>query len=71
MLKVLVVDDDENILKLIKMRLEVEGYKVETASNAEAALDREGRDIRCRSSGLQARGQERHCADDGPLSAQS
>jgi two-component system, NtrC family, response regulator GlrR len=39
MLKVLVVDDDENILKLIKMRLEVEGYKVETASNAEAALE--------------------------------
>ena len=40
MLKVLVVDDDENILKLIKMRLEVEGYSVETASSAEAALAR-------------------------------
>lgn len=38
-LKVLVVDDDETILKLIKMRLEVEGYGVETASSAEAALE--------------------------------
>jgi two-component system response regulator GlrR len=39
MLKVLVVDDDETILKLIKMRLEVEGYGVETASSAEVALE--------------------------------
>jgi two-component system response regulator GlrR len=39
MLKVLVVDDDENILKLIKMRLEVEGYSVATAPSAEAALE--------------------------------
>ena len=38
MSKVLVVDDDETILKLIKMRLEVEGYTVGTASSAEAAL---------------------------------
>jgi DNA-binding response OmpR family regulator len=37
--KVLVVDDDETILKLIKMRLEVEGYVVGTASSAEAALE--------------------------------
>jgi two-component system response regulator GlrR len=37
--KVLVVDDDETILKLIKMRLEVEGYGVETAATAEAALE--------------------------------
>jgi two-component system response regulator GlrR len=39
MSKVLVVDDDENILKLIKMRLEVEGYAVDTALSAEAALE--------------------------------
>ena len=39
MLKVLVVDDDETILKLIKMRLEVEGYNAVTASSAEAALE--------------------------------
>jgi two-component system, NtrC family, response regulator GlrR len=39
MLKVLVVDDDENILKLIKMRLEVEGYSAATAPSAEAALE--------------------------------
>jgi two-component system response regulator GlrR len=39
MLKVLVVDDDENILKLIKMRLEVEGYSAATAPGAEAALE--------------------------------
>ena len=39
MLRVLVVDDDENILKLIKMRLEMEGYGAVTASNAEAALE--------------------------------
>jgi len=39
MLKVLVVDDDETILKLIKMRLEVEGYGAVTASSAEAALE--------------------------------
>jgi len=39
MISVLVVDDDETILKLIKMRLDVEGYGVETASSAEAALE--------------------------------
>jgi two-component system response regulator GlrR len=36
--KILVVDDDEVILKLIKMRLQVEGYEVTTAPNAEVAL---------------------------------
>ncbi len=40
MLKVLAVDDDETILKLIKMKLEVEGYGVVTASSADAALER-------------------------------
>jgi len=36
--KILVVDDDDTILKLIKMRLEVEGYDVTTAPSAGAAL---------------------------------
>lgn len=34
---ILVVDDDPNILKLIKMRLEAEGYQVTTASEAAKA----------------------------------
>jgi two-component system response regulator GlrR len=38
MIKILVVDDDETILKLIRMRLEVEGYQVTTAPSAEKAL---------------------------------
>lgn len=37
MLKILVVDDDETILKLVRMRLEVEGYEVTSAPSAEAA----------------------------------
>jgi two-component system response regulator GlrR len=36
--KILVVDDDVNILKVIKFRLEAEGYQVTTAGKAEAAL---------------------------------
>jgi two-component system response regulator GlrR len=36
--KILVVDDDETILKLIKMRLQVEGYEVTTAPSAEGAF---------------------------------
>jgi two-component system response regulator GlrR len=36
--RILVVDDDETILKLIKMRLEVEGYEVTTAPSAEVAF---------------------------------
>jgi two-component system, NtrC family, response regulator GlrR len=36
--KILVVDDDANILKLIRMRLEVEGYEVATATSAEKAV---------------------------------
>ena len=31
--RLLVVDDDLNILKVLKMRLESEGYQVETASD--------------------------------------
>ena len=37
--KILVVDDDTNILKVIKMRLEAEGYQVSTAGKAKTALD--------------------------------
>ena len=37
--KLLVVDDDLNILKMLKMRLESEGYQVETASEIEAAKE--------------------------------
>jgi two-component system response regulator GlrR len=36
--KILVVDDDINILKVIKMRLEAEGYRVTTAGKAKTAL---------------------------------
>jgi two-component system response regulator GlrR len=36
--KILVVDDDDNILKVIKMRLEAEGYQVTTAGEAKTAL---------------------------------
>ncbi|MBW2450081.1 MAG: sigma-54-dependent Fis family transcriptional regulator [Deltaproteobacteria bacterium] len=36
--KILVVDDDINVLKVIKMRLEAEGYLVTTAGEAKTAL---------------------------------
>jgi two-component system response regulator GlrR len=36
--KVLVVDDDLNLLKIMRMRLEAEGYQIDTASDAEQAL---------------------------------
>ena len=35
--KILVVDDDANILKVVKMRLEAEGYQVTTAAEANTA----------------------------------
>ena len=37
--RLLVVDDDLNILKMLKMRLESAGYQVQTASEIEAAKD--------------------------------
>ena len=37
-INILVVDDDKNILKVIKMRLEAHGYSVVTAENTEDAL---------------------------------
>ena len=33
--RILVVDDDRNVLKVIRMRLEAEGFKIVTASNGE------------------------------------
>jgi DNA-binding NtrC family response regulator len=38
--RILVVDDDPRILELLQMRLEGEGYRVETAGDGEAALER-------------------------------
>lgn len=38
MARILVVDDDDTILRLIRMRLEVEGYEVTTAPSAEGAF---------------------------------
>jgi two-component system response regulator GlrR len=40
--KILVVDDDRNILKVIKLRLEAENYQVVTASDAADALAKAG-----------------------------
>lgn len=37
--RVLVVDDDQDILELLKYNLEKEGYEVETASNGMVAVD--------------------------------
>ena len=38
--RILVVDDDQNILKVIRMRLEAEGFHVVTSKNSEEALKR-------------------------------
>lgn len=38
MAKILVVDDDKNILKVIKMRLEADGYQTESVYNSSNAL---------------------------------
>ena len=35
---ILIVDDDKNILEILKLRLEAEGYKVTAVSEAEDAL---------------------------------
>ena len=40
--RILIVDDDENILKLIRMKLEVEGYEAETAGSIGEAARRCG-----------------------------
>lgn len=38
--KILVVDDEPDFLEMIKMRLEVSGYQVITASNGQEALNK-------------------------------
>jgi DNA-binding response OmpR family regulator len=38
-MKILIVDDDQNILRLYKEELEEEGYAVVTASNGQEALE--------------------------------
>ena len=37
--KVLVVDDEQDLLEILKFNLETEGYEVQTATSAEEALD--------------------------------
>jgi DNA-binding response OmpR family regulator len=39
-MKILIVDDDQNILRLYKEELEEEGYSVITASNGKEALEK-------------------------------
>jgi len=40
--KILVVDDEQNIIKVLQARLEAEGYEVVTASDGEEALQKVG-----------------------------
>jgi DNA-binding response OmpR family regulator len=42
--RVLVVDDDPQVLKLLRVNFELEGYDVLTATNGEEALELVGRD---------------------------
>lgn len=37
--KILIIDDEEMILKMLKNNLEIEGYQVFTASSAKGALN--------------------------------
>lgn len=39
MSRILLVDDDVSLLKLMSMRLRSQGYEVDTADSAEGALD--------------------------------
>ena len=39
-MKILIVDDDQNILRLYKEELEEEGYTIVTASNGHEAIER-------------------------------
>ena len=40
MQKILLVDDDRSLLKLLSIRLKSSGYEIETAENAQQALSR-------------------------------
>lgn len=42
--RVLVVDDDPQVLKLLRVNFELEGYEVMSATNGEEALELVGRD---------------------------
>ena len=37
-IKILAVDDEEDLCEILKFNLEIEGYEVDTASSAEEAL---------------------------------
>jgi DNA-binding NtrC family response regulator len=41
--RILIVDDDENIITVFQVNLEKNGYKVETAKNGAEALEKTGR----------------------------
>lgn len=45
MFKILVVDDEQNIRNLLKLRLSAEGYEIITASNGQSALDAFYKDV--------------------------
>ena len=38
--KILIVDDEQSILDMLKLQLEFEGYTIYVASNAKEALDK-------------------------------
>ncbi|MBQ5839097.1 MAG: response regulator transcription factor, partial [Bacteroidaceae bacterium] len=40
-MKLLVVDDEQDLQEILKYILEIEGYEVDTASSAEEALDKD------------------------------
>ena len=39
--RILVVDDEQDLLEILKFNLETEGYWVETAASAEEALEKD------------------------------
>ena len=43
--QVLVVDDEEDILELVRLNLSKEGYRAECATTGEAAIEASGRPI--------------------------
>ncbi len=44
-MKILIVDDDQNILRLYKEELEEEGYLIVTASNGQEAMEQFEREV--------------------------
>jgi len=43
--KILIVDDEEDILELVRFNLEKEGYRVESATNGESAIKKVKKDL--------------------------